>query len=415
MYSNRVFRPLLSVVIPTRNRVKYVKSTILSILSFAYSKIELIIQDNSDTDELHVWINENISDTRLKYNYVSSPLSFVGNFEKAVSLANGEYICLIGDDDGINPEIITVVEWLKQENIDSLSTHISANYVWENSGVPVTKFTKVTGGVLSLATTDYQLSQSDLEKQLYLFFLNGCHNYLKFGLPKLYHGIVKKACLEKVKEITGNYFGGLSPDIFASITISLVAKKVYTTNYPITISGVCGESASIIEGLLKNNSKKVEDAPHLRNRGKYEWSNLVPYVYTVETIWADSAIAAVKAMKAEKFLKKINVAKLSAYCIHYNDGISRQVISNLSNSLNILNKNKLFGFIEFSCTLALLKIGFITNIFIRVFNRILIILKLKKIIRFEEVNNIEVASRVLIKYLNENKISFSRISYKKSF
>jgi len=404
---------LLSIVIPTKNRFKYIKHTILSILSFDYSNFELIIQDNSDNNQLLSWINANINDSRLIYNYVSSPLSFVANFDTAISLTNGQYVCLIGDDDGLNIEIMKVVEWMSLVKIDSLSTLISANYVWENSGVPVTRFTKITGGVLTLNKINYKLVKSDLTKQLKLFFLNGCNDYLKFGLPKLYQGIVKKDCLDKVKLLTGNFFGGLSPDIYASICISLVAQKVYVTNYPLIISGVCSESASIIEGLLKKNSKQVEDAPHLRYRGNYTWSNLVPYVYTVETIWADSAIAAVKAMNAQDLLiKEFNIAKLSAYCIYYNSGIRKQVFSNFIKGLNILGRNKILGFIQFSITLTLLKANDTLNILYRIFNRGLIILKLKKVIRFEGVENIENASKVLSQYLCENEINFSKTNYR---
>jgi glycosyltransferase involved in cell wall biosynthesis len=405
-------KPLLSVVIPTRNRFHYVKSTIQSILSINYSRIELVVQDNSDSDELSNWINDNISDDRLKYNYCNLPLSFVANFDQAVSSTTGEYICLIGDDDGVNPEITFVVEWMKSANIDSLSTKISANYVWENSGVPSTKFTKITGGVLSITDFNYNIVKSNLEKQLALFFSNGCNDYLKFGLPKLYQGIVKKECLDKVREIAGSYFGGLSPDIFAAVSISLVAKKVYVTDYPIIISGVCGESASIIEGLLKRNSKKVEDAPHLRNRGKYEWSPLVPYVYTVETIWADSAIAAVRAMNSDKYLEDFNIAKLSAYCIHYNRGINKPVLSCLNHSLRELNKNKFIGYSQFLFTLTSLKLKKIFNLFYRVYNRILIICRLKQITRFEEISNIEMASSTLLKHLKSKNIDFSRTNFK---
>lgn len=412
MNSSKIQRPLLSVVIPTRNRFHYVKSTIQSILSINYSKIELVVQDNSDSDELRNWINDTISDDRLKYNYCNLPLSFVANFDQAVSSTTGEYVCLIGDDDGVNPEITFVVEWMKSVNIDSLSTKISANYVWENSGVPATKFTKITGGVLSLTDFNYYIVKSNLEKQLALFFSNGCNDYLKFGLPKLYQGIVKKECLDKVKELTGNYFGGLSPDIFAAVSISLVAKKVYVTDYPIIISGVCGESASIIEGLLKKNSKKVEDAPHLRNRGEYQWSSLVPYVYTVETIWADSAIAAICAMKSEKYVKHFNIAKLSAYCIHYNKGIKKQVLSCFNNSLKELDKNIFIGYSQFLFTLTTLEIKKMSNIFYRIYNRMLIICRLKKITRFVGITNIEMASESLSKHLKSENINFSKTNFK---
>ena len=44
--------PLLSIVIATRNRIPYAISTIESILEISDSRLELIIQDNSDSREL---------------------------------------------------------------------------------------------------------------------------------------------------------------------------------------------------------------------------------------------------------------------------------------------------------------------------------------------------------------------------
>ena len=137
MDSNKIDQPLISVVIPTRNRFEYVKSAIISILDINDRRIELVIQDNSDSEELKLWINDNINDVRLKYNYFDLPLSFIGNFSEGVGVSTGEYICIIGDDDGINPEIIDAVAWLKQENIDCLSVKNIVNYVWPDSGIPL--------------------------------------------------------------------------------------------------------------------------------------------------------------------------------------------------------------------------------------------------------------------------------------
>jgi len=404
--------PLLSIVIPTRNRLHYVKSAITSILDINDPRIELVIQDNSDSNELMTWVGNNFNDIRLKYNYSELPLSFVGNFNEAISFTNGKFVCLIGDDDGINPELPFVVDWMDKADIDSLSTKISASYVWQNSGVPSTKFTKITGGVLSIADFSFSLFESNLDKQLELFFKNGCHDYLQFGLPKLYQGIIRKECLEKVKKITGNYFGGLSPDIFASVSLSLVSKKVIVTDYPLIISGVCRESASIIEGLLKKNSKKVEDAPHLRNRGTYHWDKAVPYIYTVETIWADSAIAAAKLMGANSLIDNFDVPIFSAYCVFYNKGIFDQVFTCLYLNLKSDDKNIFIGLSKFYLTLIKLKTIKAINFFKRILNRILIIFGIKKIIRFEGIDNIEVATQTLIKYLYVNNITFTKTNYK---
>lgn len=410
MKVSNIICPLISVVIPTRNRFQFVKSAITSILTIDDPRIELVIQDNSDTNQLMIWINDNIIDVRLKYKYSDRPLSFVGNFSEGVEAANGEYICIIGDDDGINPEIIEAAAWLKQENIDCLSTKISANFVWGDAEVPTTIFTNVTGGVLSISKLSGKIIEAKPEKEMVAFVEGGLINYLDFNLPKIYHGIVRAKCLSEIKQKTGSYFGGLSPDIFASISLACIVKRILVTDYPLTISGVCGVSASIVEGLLKKNSKKLEDAPHLRNRGYYEWSELVPSVYCVETIWADSAITALKAMCRDDLIKRINVPKLSAACVQMNEGITKQVKYSLQNVSKLRGDNYINYYILFCWYLFLLKFKYISNLLNRVRTRILIIIGKKQFKRIDGLNNINEATVALTKYLSNRSILFKNFN-----
>lgn len=405
--------PLISIIVPTRNRFEYVKSAISSILSIQDDRIELVVQDNSDTNQLHHWVNDNISDSRLKYNYSNSPLSFVGNFSEGVNFSNGEYLCFIGDDDGINPEIIIATEWLKKENISCLSTNISANYVWGDAAVPTTMFTSETGGVLTMTMQDFKIIEVDPKVELHSFITGGAINYLDFKLPKLYHGIVKRECLDQIKKITGSYFGGLSPDIFAAISIACIVNKIYYTNYPLTISGVCGVSASIVEGLLKKNSKKLEDAPHLRNRGDYKWNELVPKVYCVETIWADSAIAALKLMGKEDLIENINLPRLCATCINFNKGISKQVKKTLKESSVFRKQNVYVAFVWLFWYLFLFKLNYIPSFFRRVKKRILIIIGKKNFHSINQLDNISEATIALTDFLVFKKLFFINIKFRK--
>ncbi|MNT58405.1 Spore coat polysaccharide biosynthesis protein SpsA [compost metagenome] len=57
--------PLLSIIIPTRNRKEYAASAIRSILSIPSEDFELIVQDNSDNDELLALLASQAHDTRL--------------------------------------------------------------------------------------------------------------------------------------------------------------------------------------------------------------------------------------------------------------------------------------------------------------------------------------------------------------
>src|ERR1035437_10295551 len=95
-------------------------------------------------------------------------------------------------------------------------------------------------------------------------------DYLSFDFPKVYHGIVSKDLFDKVKFATGHYFGGLSPDIFAAMSLSLFAKRFIVIDYPFTIGGVC-KSSSTAQNMGGGHRGELITAPHLYLRGNYTW------------------------------------------------------------------------------------------------------------------------------------------------
>src|SRR5436190_7172163 len=318
--------PLLSIVIATRNRIPYAQSAIQSILEISDPRLELVVQDNSESRELEKYVRANIFDSRFRYRYTPPPFSSIDNFNAAIELSSGEYICIIGDDDGVNPEILEAAAWAKREDLDSLAIRHRVHYLWPETGITSTRFTEIVGGSLSVMDFSGRITRADAEKEMRRLIGNGGVYYLDFDLPKLYHGLVHRRCLETVRQKTGTYIGGLSPDIFASLAVACIAHRLMITDYPLTIPGACGVSSSVIEGGLRSHSKRLEDAPHFRDRGDYQWCDLVPRVYCTESIWVDSGIAALRAMERDDLVEQLNLAKLPAYSIAANRGVVRPVL-----------------------------------------------------------------------------------------
>jgi glycosyltransferase involved in cell wall biosynthesis len=404
MSSTNVISPILSVVIPTKNRFRYAISSITSILNISSDKLELIVQDNSDNLDLESWLQSNVSDLRLRYNFTKRPLSFIGNFCRAAELATGEYMCFIGDDDTVNPEIIEAACWAESQNLDVLIPSHAADYLWPGTGVSSTIFTKGAGGSLSIKEFTGIIEEVDMEEEILKLVRNGGLYYLNYKLPKLYHGLVRRSCLESIHEKTGSYFGGLSPDTYASLAIACVARRVAAVDYPLTIPGACKVSGSVVEGNIKRHSKSLEDAPHLRHRGEYHWSDIVPRIYCVETIWVDSSIAALRAMGRDDFIEEINLPKLAAFCVGANRDITKSVLRGLLVGLRIMDKNTSIGIIQFLWNLIF---GPGVKFIRRAWNRFLIILGIRDLYVIDKLNNIADASDALVSYLKINKKSFS--------
>ena len=124
--------PLLSIVIPTRNREDYCIHAINHILSFDEQDFELIIQDNSDTTKILDYLKKN-HDSRLKYHYSPKRINSVINMDYAISMAKGKYITMIGDDDTVLPTIFDLVKFANKFGYDAISQKDVIPYFWPNS------------------------------------------------------------------------------------------------------------------------------------------------------------------------------------------------------------------------------------------------------------------------------------------
>ncbi|MEG0031598.1 glycosyltransferase family 2 protein [Acinetobacter sp.] len=374
-------KPLISILIATKNRQKYCLSAVQSILRLPNANIQVVVQDNSDDTTLNEMLKSLLGDSRLVYRYTPPPFSSIDNFNAAIELATGEYICLIGDDDGINPEIISAAGWAKENNIECIVGNLKANYRWEKTGEKKFLHIKVVSNSLIIGDFNGVAKKVDPKQSLLKLIQNGCTNYMEFDFPKLYHGVVKRAIFEQLKQETGAYLKGLSPDIYAAIALSFKINQFIVIDYPLTIPGVCSVSSSVQEGEQKSNSKDLENAPHLRDRSiPYLWEINVPRIYCVQTIWADSAFAAIKEFKHEDLLKNFDVYKLCSNILDADPTLQSRVLSFLEQKYPTLTSRELLNRIEM--------VGSRNNLKVKIFKLILNIKRLLGIERYMSITNI---------------------------
>jgi glycosyltransferase involved in cell wall biosynthesis len=407
-----ISRPLLSIIIPTYNRQECAASAIRCALAIPSNDIEVVVQDCSDNDLLSSIIAPERLDKRLSYRY-ERPAVMMENWNRAIGRATGEYICIIGDDDGVNPEIVQAAAWAKSNALDGLAVAVESHYLWPRSGVPSTAyskfFNKALDGHLEISPFQgYITTDVDIEVELRKFVRDGGVYFQHFNLPKLYHGFVHRRCLDAVREKVGAYCVYLSPDIFLSLTIACTAPRLAVTDYPLTIPGASKASNSIIHSEDKKRQlKDLKVMPEFRNNG-YNWSELVPHLYTVPPIWADSAIKALLAMGRANLVRQLNLPRLAAYCIRENRGVIRPVLQGLFTGLRINGKNSAIGAIMFAWNVLWMKSAKQAGWIKRVVRRI----GVRRIHDIDGLNNMVEASQALTRYLNDNGWSFAQCAIK---
>ena len=105
-----------SVLLPTRNGGKYLKSCIESVLSQDYKDMELIVFDNANTDNTAEVVNSYSDDKRLKYYRIDSVVSVTDNWNNALKKSSGDYVLMMGDDDFLLPGYFDTLDKIIKEN-----------------------------------------------------------------------------------------------------------------------------------------------------------------------------------------------------------------------------------------------------------------------------------------------------------
>jgi len=102
--------PIISVAMCTYNGEKYIRAQLESILSQTYQSFEIIIVDDCSADNTYKILEEFAKkDARIKCYRNDTNLGFNQNFQKAVSLALGNYIAISDQDDVWKPEKLEVL------------------------------------------------------------------------------------------------------------------------------------------------------------------------------------------------------------------------------------------------------------------------------------------------------------------
>jgi len=89
---------LVTVAIPTFNRIDLLKRALASALAQNYKNIEIIVSDNASTDGTNEYLRS-LDDRKVKVFLNEKNLGMVPNWDRCLMEARGEYFLLMSDDD----------------------------------------------------------------------------------------------------------------------------------------------------------------------------------------------------------------------------------------------------------------------------------------------------------------------------
>lgn len=99
-------RPLVSVVIPVFNGLPYLQQAYASVITQDYSNIEIVVVDGGSSDESVPWL-EQLTDPRVRLASLPPGTPPAVTWTEATTLAHGEFIKLLCQDDVLYPGAIS--------------------------------------------------------------------------------------------------------------------------------------------------------------------------------------------------------------------------------------------------------------------------------------------------------------------
>ena len=105
----------VAICIPTRNQSEFITDTLVSAFAQSVLPVDVVISDDAGTDDTPAVVERFRATlapelrSRLRYDRSPVGLGIGGNFDRAVRLAQGEFVVKLDSDDLLEPEFVEIL------------------------------------------------------------------------------------------------------------------------------------------------------------------------------------------------------------------------------------------------------------------------------------------------------------------
>ncbi len=257
----------ISVLLPTRNRLEYLKYAISSVMQQDYADWEIIISDNFSEDDVESYA-KSLSDSRVHYYRTKEFLPVTDNWNNALEKSIGDFVVMMGDDDCLLPGYFrTCAALIKQHNPDLIYNNaIQYTYPKVIPDAP-------DGFLVQYGYASFLVSRDKpyiLEKNEGYRLVQKIMNFNVIVNFNAQHTLVSRELVMKMQK-KGKFYQSPYPDYYATTALLLSAEKILAVPYRLVVIGVSPKSF----GYFYHNDKENEGNEFLKNSGYEEIYNRI--------------------------------------------------------------------------------------------------------------------------------------------
>lgn len=236
--------PKFSVVIPTRERPGTLASTLRTCLEQDHDDYEIVVCDNCGGPATRQVVDA-FASPKIKYVRSPTPLAMSRNWELAIAHAAGEWVTVIGDDDGLLFHAVREWERLTARLPGARAIRWNAVYYsWPTITLPG------QGNYLRLPL-GRELRRVDARPAIAdVIAFKTCYS----SLPMCYNALVHRNLIDELRRRTGKIFANQIPDVYTGFALAHIAGTFASVDYPMTVAGTSGGSYGVATLFFRGKS-----------------------------------------------------------------------------------------------------------------------------------------------------------------
>jgi hypothetical protein len=260
-------QPRFSIVIPTRNRIDTLKHALATCVRQSFCDYEVVVFDNCSDPPVEAHLPE-FDTAHVKCHRSDKPLAMSESWECSLSHATGEYVTILGDDDGL----LQFTLELADQAINMLGVKALrwdwALYRWPDSApddevnqlrIPVARVMRVVESQPAImAVSRYRMW---------------------YGmLPMVYNSFVHRDVLKEIRHATGRTFCSLSPDVYSGFSIAHRVGRYGSLGVPLGIAGIGAQSNGQAHLRGSPSNPIASEFTRLSTAAGLTWHARIPHV-----------------------------------------------------------------------------------------------------------------------------------------
>ena len=252
-----------SVLLPTRNRLQFLRFAVETVRRQDYADWEIIVSDNDSEDDIAGYV-ASCADPRIHYQRTDRFLPVTENWNYALVQSRGDYVVMLGDDDGLMPGYFRTMSEL-MTRFDGPELIYSSGYLFAYPGVlpdhPNGILNHYRNGVFfGRAEHAFRLDP----RQARRVALDAMNFKMTFGFNMQY-SLISRSLIDRLRPL-GQFFQSPFPDYYATIVMFLKAQRIVIEPRPLVAIGITPKSY----GFYLFNDRESEGVEFLNSLASSE-------------------------------------------------------------------------------------------------------------------------------------------------